>query len=140
MVETRLIVIDTNVFLELFLGQKKAKDCEVLLNEVSEGKIEAVVTHFTVHAVEAALGSSRLLIAFLRNLESSQGLSIYYTGISEEISIAMLMERMGLNFDDALQYYVAKRLGAETIVSFDKHFDNLDVPRVEPSQVVKRRA
>lgn len=140
MVETRLIVIDTNVFLELLLGQKKANDCEVLLNEVSEGKIEAVVTHFTVHAVEAALGSSRLLIAFLRNLESSQGLSIYYTGISEEISIAMLMERMGLNFDDALQYYVAKRLGAETIVSFDKHFDNLDVPRVEPSQVVKRRA
>lgn len=135
-----MIVIDTNVFLELFLGQTKAKDCEVLLNEVSEGKIEAVVTHFTVHAVEAALGSSQLLIAFLRNLESSQGLSIYYTGISEEISIAMLMERMGLNFDDALQYYVAKRLGAETIVSFDKHLDNLDVPRVEPSQVVRRRA
>lgn len=135
-----MILIDTNVFLELLLGQKKAHDCEILLDGVSKGRIEAVMTHFTVHAVEAAIGSGHLLITFLRNLENSEGLSIYYTGISEEISIAMLTERTGLNFDDALQYYVAKRLGAEVIVSFDKHFDNLDVPRVEPSQVVKRRA
>ena len=134
-----MILIDTNVFLELLLGQEKAQDCEVLLDEVSKGKIEAVTTHFTVHAVEAALGSGQPLITFLRNLENSDGLAIYYTGISEEISAAMLTERMELNFDDALQYYVAKRLGAEVIVSFDRHFDNLDVPRVEPQQFVKRK-
>jgi len=41
------------------------------------------------------------------------------------------------DFDDALQYYVAKKLGAKAIVSFDKHFDGLDVPRLEPKQVIQ---
>lgn len=132
-----MILVDTNIFLELLLGQKKAEDCEALLNSISKGEIEAVVTHFTVHAVEAVLGSGEPLIAFLRNLENSEGLTIIDTGISEEISAAMLAERISLDFDDALQYYAARRYGAEAIVSFDEHFDSLDVPRVEPSELVK---
>jgi len=52
----------------------------------------------------------------------------------------MLTKRESLDFDDALQYYVAKRLGAEAIVSFDRHFDKLDVPRIEPSSLLKKRA
>jgi predicted nucleic acid-binding protein len=51
-----LILLDTGVFLELLLGQKKAPECEELLASISEGKTEAVVTHFTAHAVEAVLG------------------------------------------------------------------------------------
>jgi predicted nucleic acid-binding protein len=49
----------------------------------------------------------------------------------------MLMEEMKLDFDDTLQYYVAKKLGVDSIVSFDKHFVGLDIPRVEPADVVK---
>jgi len=33
-----LILLDTNVFLELLLGQRKAEDCEVILQRASEGK------------------------------------------------------------------------------------------------------
>jgi len=39
------------------------------------------------------------------------------------------------DFDDALQYYVAKKLGAEMMVNFGRHFDGLDIPRIEPSGV-----
>lgn len=137
--ETRLILIDTNVFLELLLGREKAEDCEALLDAVSKGEIEAVVTHFTVHAVEATLGAGQALITFLRSLESSEGLYVYETGISEEISTAMLAPKIGLDFDDALQYYASKRLGVEAIVSFDKHLDDLDIPRTEPSGFIKQR-
>ncbi|MHB1709637.1 MAG: hypothetical protein ACYCT2_09210 [Thermoplasmataceae archaeon] len=42
---------------------------------------------------------------------------------------------MELYFDDAMQYYVAKKLGAEAIVSFDHDFDNLDIRRLEPNQI-----
>jgi len=121
------------------LGQSKAADCEALLDAVSKGKIEAVVTHFTVHAVEAVLSSGEALLTFLRNLENSLGLTVFETGVAEEISVAMFTKRESLNFDDALQYYVAKRLGAEAIVSYDKHFDKLDVPRIEPSHFIKKR-
>ena len=134
-----MILLDTNVFLELMLGQSKAADCEALLDAVSKGKIEAVVTHFTVHAVEAVLSSGEALLTFLRNLENSLGLTVFETGVAEEISVAMFTKRESLNFDDALQYYVAKRLGAEAIVSYDKHFDKLDVPRIEPSHFIKKR-
>ncbi len=35
-----------------------------------------------------------------------------------------------------MQYYVAKKVGAEGIVSFDKHFDGLDLRRLEPNAVL----
>jgi predicted nucleic acid-binding protein len=38
------------------------------------------------------------------------------------------------NHDDSMQYYVAKKSGAEKIVSFDHHFDGLDIPRAEPKE------
>jgi predicted nucleic acid-binding protein len=51
----------------------------------------------------------------------------------------MFTKARSLDFDDALQYYVAKRLGAEAIVSYDRHFDKLDVPRIEPSTLIKKK-
>jgi predicted nucleic acid-binding protein len=138
LVESGLILLDTNVFLELLLGQTRAPDCEALLTEVSKGRVEAVVTHFTVHAVEAVLGSGEPLLTFLRNLDNSLGLTVFETGEADEISAAMLTKRKSLDFDDALQYYVAKRLGVEAIVSYDRHFDKLDVPRSEPSHLLRK--
>ena len=97
------------------------------------------MTHFTVHGVETVLGSGEPLLTFLRNLENPLGLTVFETGVAEEIPAAMLTKRKSLDLDDALQYYVAKRLGAEATVSYDKHFDKLNVPRIEPSHLIKKR-
>jgi predicted nucleic acid-binding protein len=105
---------------------------------VSKGEIEAVVTHFSVHALEAILKDSEALIRLLRNIQYSSGLYVYSTDLTEEEAIAIVSQKIGRNFDDSLQYYVAKKLGAECIVSFDKHFDGLDIPRVEPKQILER--
>ena len=43
-------LIDTNIFLELFLGQKKAAECAAFLQKVAEGEDRVVVTLFTLHA------------------------------------------------------------------------------------------
>jgi predicted nucleic acid-binding protein len=53
-----LILIDTNIILELLLGQSRGDECEELLNRVSRGELEAVITHFSVHAIGAVLTSS----------------------------------------------------------------------------------
>jgi len=133
-----LILIDTNVFLELLLGRKRAEECERLLDLVSKGEIEAVVTHFSVHALEAILKDSEALIRLLRNIQYSSGLYVYSTDLTEEEAIAIVSQKIGREFDDSLQYYVAKKLGAECIVSFDKHFDGLDIPRAEPNEILDR--
>lgn len=133
-----MFLIDTSIFLELLLDQKRAEECEQLLEKVAKGDIEAVITSFTVHTVETILNDSKLVLTFLRNVENSLGLSIYDTTIDDQLAIAMLMNEKKLDFDDCLQYYVAKKLGAEAIVSFDKHFNGLDIPRKEPEEVLSK--
>jgi len=128
-----MLLIDTNVFLELMLGRERADECERFLDKVSSGELEAAVSKFTVHAVEALLNDPNLILAFLRNVQNSLGLSVYETSLDDEIATSMLMDKLKLDFDDALQYYIAKKLGAKAIVSYDKHFDRVDIQRKEPS-------
>ncbi|MEM2843159.1 MAG: PIN domain-containing protein [Candidatus Bathyarchaeia archaeon] len=132
-----MLLIDTNVFLELFLGQRKAEDCKRFLEKVSKGEIEAVVTKFTIHAAEVILNDASLILSFIRNLQNSLGLNIYETSLEDEMASSMLMNRIKLDFDDALQYYIAKKLGVEAIISYDKHFDKLDVTRKEPADLLR---
>lgn len=129
-----MLLVDANVFLELFLGQERADECEKFLQKVSIGELEAVVSKFTIHAIEALLNNSTLILAFLRNVEGSLGLDVYETSVEEEMAVSMLMDKVKLDFDDAVQYYLAKKLGAEAIVSYDRHFDTVDIKRREPSE------
>ena len=41
--------------------------------------------------------------------------------MEDEMVASMLMDKIGLDFDDSLQYCVAKKLGVESIISYDKH-------------------
>jgi predicted nucleic acid-binding protein len=41
------------------------------------------------------------------------------------------MEEKELDIEDAIQYSSALTLKVEGIVSLDKHFDKLDIPRIE---------
>ncbi len=132
-----MMLIDTNVFLELLLGQRRAEDCRRYLEVVSEGKLEAVVTRYSLHAVESILCRPELISEFIAAADRSAGLHVFETGNADELGVALLMNGTGLDFDDALQYYVAKRTGAEAIVSFDKHFDKTDLPRIEPAEALE---
>jgi len=134
-----LILIDTNIFLEVALAQERSEECKMLLNAISKGDLEATVTHFTIHAMAAILGKGSRLVEFLRNVEGSEGLNVYTTSISEEMSVALMADGIGIDFDDTLQYFVAKKIGADSIASFDKHFDGLDLPRIEPRDALNFR-
>jgi predicted nucleic acid-binding protein len=133
-----LILIDTNIILESALAQERRTDCTTLLESISSGKIEAVITHFTLHAICATLSTPAKVIEFLRSIEGSIGFRVYTTTIAEEISAAILAEEIGKDFDDTLQYLVAKKVGASSIVSFDKHFNKLDIERREPSYILEK--
>ncbi|MBO3754126.1 MAG: hypothetical protein FGF53_04520 [Candidatus Brockarchaeota archaeon] len=46
------------------------------------------------------------------------------------------MKEKRLDLEDAIQYSAAMSLRVKAIVSFDKHFDGLEVPRAEPARLV----
>ena len=75
------------------------------------------------------------LTSFLRALDLTVGLYVFDTTLADEVSASILTGTTKLDFDDAIQYYAAEKLGAAAIVSFDQDFDDLDIPRLEPHQV-----
>lgn len=131
-----VMVVDTNVFLETMLNQERADECEAFLMKIAVGELSVVVSRFSIHAIEAIIGKGEMIGRFLRDVNSSNGLRMYDTDTEDEIAVTLFLETSKLDFDDALQYFVAKKLGAESIISFDRGIDNLDIKRLEPIQVI----
>jgi hypothetical protein len=68
----------------------------------------AVVSHSSLHAIEAIISSPQKLSKFLNNVEQSRGLQIQDTTLSDERSIAILSGKIGLDFEDsAVLHYKA---------------------------------
>jgi predicted nucleic acid-binding protein len=107
-----LILLDTNIFLEVLLDRGKADECEALLKRVAAGEEEATVSHFSIHAIEAIIGRGEGLPAFLQSVESSLGLTVQETDTSDELAISLLSKSLNRDFDDTLQYFLAKKTGA----------------------------
>ncbi len=134
-----MYLIDTNVFLEVMLSRKRKNECKKLLRLLRNGKVKGVVTDFTVHSIIVLMDSlGRLdgLEKFLSSMKAYKGLYVYPTSIVEEIRAVRIARERGLDMDDAIQYSAALTIGAEAIVSFDRDFDGLDIPRVEPRDIV----
>ena len=113
-------------------------DCLALLRIVDRGDIRAFVTSFSIHSIEVILDKARdqqSLKIFLTSVGKFKGLSIYNTDLKDEIAVIEEMDA-GLDFDDALQSYVAKKLNLK-IISFDRHFDGIPgLIRLQPKEVL----
>jgi predicted nucleic acid-binding protein len=133
------ITIDTSVFIEMLLAQKRAKESQSFLDAVAKGEIQAVVSHYTLHAIETMIRSPERLSDFLNEIEISKGLEVYDTTLADERSVAILSGKIGLDFDDSIQFYIAKLTGSSAIISFDRHFDGLEIPRREPSEMLVKK-
>jgi predicted nucleic acid-binding protein len=129
-----MYLIDANIFLELLYKRDKWRECYDFLNKVKTGNIKSYVLHFTLHGISAILGDPKLVSRFLSEIVTWRGLTIIDLSIDEEILASELANSIGLDFDDGLQYYYAKKAGLQ-IVSLDRDFDKTDVKRIEPKDV-----
>jgi len=79
-------------------------------------------------------GLNRLneLKTFLLSLTAYKGLHIHHTTLTDEVKATELAIEQNLDMDDAIQYSSALSANAEAIMSFDKHFNGLKIPRKEP--------
>jgi hypothetical protein len=133
-----MYLVDTNVFLEVLLGQPKASECVAFLEAVRDARASAVVTDFTIHSVCVILerrGQRRFVSRWLDDVARFQGLTYVQASLGEQSQIARVALAEGLDFDDAYQYFFARLLG-RTIVSFDRDFDGRAVPRLEPGAAI----
>ena len=135
-----MFLVDTNIFLEVMLGRSRSGECKELLRMFRDGKVKGVVTDFTVHSIIVLLDRFKkldVLKNFLLSLTAYKGLYVYTTSIGGEAKAVDLAKETGLDMDDATQYYAALSINAKAIISFDKHFDNLKIPRKEPKDILE---
>jgi len=132
-------LIDTNIFLEVLLARGKKESCKKLLRKLRDGKETGVLTDFSVHSIIVIMdtfGKLNELKTFLSSLPAYKGLHMFSTNLPIEIEAAELALEKGLDMDDAIQYSAVLSAGAECIVTYDKHFDNLEIPRKTPEELI----
>ena len=121
-----MYLFDTNIFLEILLNQDQADSCQKALSILREDQ-PGWVTSFSLHAMEAIMGSARrisLLEHFLDALSDHPYLFSYSTTIEEEKEISQLSPKIHLDFDDTLQFYVAKKKDL-ILVTLDRDFKSV---------------
>jgi len=133
-----MLLIDTNIFLEVMLAQAKRRACKQFLNAVRTGKQKATVTDFTIYSIMLMLderGKLRELDRFLRGLSAYEGLTLYATSLKDKVDAVELAANGEFDVDDAVQYASARRHRVKAVVSLDRDFDNREIPRTDPSGI-----
>jgi predicted nucleic acid-binding protein len=46
-----MLLIDTNIFLEILLSRKHKESCKTILKKIKEGGIKAIITDFSLHSI-----------------------------------------------------------------------------------------
>jgi len=132
-----MYLVDTNIFLEVLLAGPRKNECEQFLTRLKNGVEIGVITDFSVHStlvIMEGFGKREQLKIFLKSLLAYKGLRVHTTELTDEIEAIDISYKVKLDLDDAIQYHTASKLKTEAIVSFDKHFNGLKIPRLEPAQ------
>ena len=132
-----MYLLDTNIFLELFLDQDKADDVERLLRTAPKERL--YISEFSLYSVGIILFRRKLFDVFVRFVEDliiTGGIKLLRLSVEDTKKLAKVSQRFGLDFDDAYQYAVAERYGL-TVVSFDSDFDRTEKGRKTPKDVLE---
>jgi predicted nucleic acid-binding protein len=117
-----MYLVDTNVFLEILLTQEKQDACRKFL-EVNVGSL--YISDFSLHSIGVILFRNnreevfnKFLKDIIPNLEITTLPKMSYEDLAE------IKKKLGLDFDDAYQYQVARERDLK-IVTMDKDFKKI---------------
>lgn len=114
-----MYLVDTNIFLEILLGQKKKIACKDFLEE-HIGSLN--ISDFSLHSVGVILfryGKEDMFQNFLDDVLSN--IEILSLPGGSYHNVVHNKKNLNLDFDDSYQYSVAKNYGL-TIVTLDNDF------------------
>ncbi|MBS3097022.1 type II toxin-antitoxin system VapC family toxin [Candidatus Woesearchaeota archaeon] len=130
------VFIDANIFLEIFLENEKADNCEFYLKS-SAGKNQTITTtDFIIHSClltilrkTNSLELARNALVFFSNLYQ---LKIIVPSIDDLSNALDLMGQRNLDLDDSLVVACMNGHGITELASLDRHFDKVKgIKRIE---------
>jgi len=131
------VFIDTNIFLEIFLDQENADNCEQFLKHLGEVNEQPVTSDFVVYSSLVAIERNLKSVNSLRNaiifFTNYSGLHVLRPTLEDAYLATKFIVECNLDFDDSLVVSCMKNNGIKKIVSLDKHFDRVNgVERIKP--------
>lgn len=118
-----MILIDTNLFLEIMLNQEKKDVCK---NFLEENAGELYVTDFSLHSIGVICFKYREEESFGKFLKDIlPNVECVVLPLNEYYEVIKNRKKLNLDFDDAYQYTVAKYFNL-AIATMDKDFKKVD--------------
>ena len=131
-----MLLIDTNVWLELLLDQEKAKEVRNLFQQTDSSLM--AISEFSLYSIGIILirlNKNDLFLDFLNDTIEESGLEVVRLGLSDLKEAVAATKKFNLDFDDAYQY-VAGSKHDYMLISFDTDFDHTDRGRKTPGESI----
>ncbi len=108
-----MYLVDTNIFLEVLLGQNKREVCKNFLRKNLD---KICISDFTLHSMGVILFKNHKEDIF-KNFAADLLNKIQIFGLSKEsyLYLPEVKKNFNLDFDDAYQYYIAKEQELELV-------------------------
>ena len=133
------VFIDGNIFLEIFLRDKKAEECAFFLKSLQGKNIAALTSDFIVYSsllvIQSKIRDQKLMKMknALRFFNSYSNLLIMRPSFDDIYDAIEFMESSKLDFYDSLVVVCMKKHDVSKLVSLDKHFDKIrEIKRIKP--------
>jgi len=130
-------LLDTNIWLEILLKQKKAFGVKRFLE--SAKPFSFFLTDFSFYSIGIYLLRSKkheVFLKFSEDLLVRGGVKLIRNEMADMINVVKASKSFKLDFDDAYQYAVAEKYDL-TIISFDADFDRTARGRETPEKILK---
>ena len=135
-----IVFVDTNVFLRFLTGDhaRMAADSRRLIERAEAGDMLLQTSHLALAEIVWTLDTQyrvarKEIAGMVRDLLALQSLRVDQKEMLREV--VDRYESTNVDFVDAYHAVDLRQRGFERIVSYDKDFDRLGVPRVEPADV-----
>ncbi|MEK7263927.1 MAG: PIN domain-containing protein [Bacteroidota bacterium] len=132
-----MYLVDTNIFVEIFLKQERKEEAKEFLDRAAPNSLS--LTEFSLYSIGIILLRRKCIgdyIRFLDDMIFDGSIHLIRLHSDEMKMLASISQRFHLDFDDAYQYTVAEKHNLH-IVSFDTDFDRTERKRLTPQQVLQ---
>jgi predicted nucleic acid-binding protein len=131
-----MILVDTNIWLERLLDQKKAEEVQEFLDTVSPEHL--YVSDFSFHSIGVImtkLNKNNDFLKFIDDIFVNGGIHLLSLNAMETKVVIALMNKKKLDFDDAYQAVIAENYKMK-LVSFDKDFSKAKIQVYTPEEAL----
>jgi len=134
-----MYLLDTNIWLERMLDQARSEEVGQLLDQVPSDQL--FMTDFSLHSIGVILHRLNRQVAFPRFVQDvliDGAVGLILLAPEDMAYLITVVDRFGLDFDDAYQYAAAEKYNVE-LVSFDGDFDRTERGRITPGKIVEAK-